>query len=388
MAWNSPGDDQRAKTPRPSPPGNPWLVQQLRRWQQGLQNFGGGGPGGHLLLGLLALVLLIGIWLGTGFYQLDAGERGLVQRFGRNVAVVGPGFGWRMPWPIETLNRVDVGHVASLDLQPHLLSADASVVTITATLQYQFTDPVKVLGGLRAPELALRGAAESALQLLVGHSNLNNVLSGAGRDSLSHGAVALTQAALDSAGGGVRILAINITDMQLPDTVIPDQREVSKAIEDQARMAADGEANANDVLPRARADAQRMLQEATTSKSQAIAAAEADIARFEQLSAAYAQAPEVTRNQLYIQTMESIYSRSNKVIIDGKGGASNLLYLPLDKLMAPASSTNPSPSASVNNPMAGNAAATSATPSSDAAGAASSSRASDDDLRSRDRDDR
>src|SRR5271154_2556502 len=108
MAWNSPGDDQRAKTPPPSPAGNRRLVQLLRSWQQRLQNFGGGGPRGHLLLGLLALFLVVCIWLATGFYQLEAGERGLVQRFGRNIVLVGPGLGWRLPWPIETLTRLDV----------------------------------------------------------------------------------------------------------------------------------------------------------------------------------------------------------------------------------------------------------------------------------------
>jgi membrane protease subunit HflK len=385
MAWNSPGDDQRAKTPRPSPPGNPWLLQLLRSWQQRLQNFGGGGPRGHLLLALLALLVVAGVWLATGFYQLEAGERGVVQRFGRNLVVVGPGFGWRLPWPIETLTRLDVAHLASLDLQPHLLSADASVVTINATLQYQYTDPVKVLGSLRAPEPALRAAAESALQLVVGHTNLSNVLAGAGRDSLAHGAVALTQAALDAAGGGVRVVAINITDIQLPDSVIPDQREVNKAIEDQARMSAEGQGYANEVLPRARSEADRMLQEANTYKSQAIAAAEADIARFEQLSAAYAQAPEVTRNQLYIQTMESIYSRANKVIIDGKGGANNLLYLPLDKLMAPGATANTTPAGSGSSALPGNSAAAVAAPSAEGTGG--SGRAADDELRSRDRED-
>src|SRR5271170_1058194 len=108
MAWNTPGDDQRAKPPRSSPPGGPWLVKLLHRWQEGLQNFGGGGPLGRVLLTLLVLIVVAGVWFATGFYQLDAGERGVVQRFGRNLVLVGPGFGWRAPWPIETLTRVDV----------------------------------------------------------------------------------------------------------------------------------------------------------------------------------------------------------------------------------------------------------------------------------------
>jgi len=387
MAWNTPGDDQRAKPPRSSPPGGPWLVKLLHRWQEGLQNFGGGGPLGRVLLTLLVLIVVAGVWFATGFYQLDAGERGVVQRFGRNLVLVGPGFGWRAPWPIETLTRVDVGHVQSLDLTPHLLSADASVVTLTATIQYQYTDPVRLLGSLRSPEAALRAAAEGALQLIIGHSTLSNVLSGTNRDSLTRGALALAQAELDAGGGGVRVLAVNITDIQLPETVVPAEREVNKAIEDQARMSAEALGYANEVLPRARAEADRMLQEAGTSKSQAVAAAEADIARFEQLSAAYAQAPEVTRNQLYIQTMESIYSRSNKVIIDGKGGANNLLYLPLDKLMAAGSATNPAQSPPGSSPMPGSSGASVVAPVPDNASASGSTRPADDELRSRDRED-
>ncbi|MGA3158325.1 MAG: FtsH protease activity modulator HflK [Steroidobacteraceae bacterium] len=388
MAWNTPGDDQRGKTPRPSPPGNPWLLQLLRSWQQRLQNFGGGGPAGRWLLALLVIAVLAGIWLASGFYQLEAGERGLVQRFGRNVALVGPGLGWRLPWPIETVNRVDVGHGPSIDLQAHLLSADASVVTVSASVQYQFTDPVRLLGSLRSPEVALREAAASALQLMVGHSTLGNVLTGAGRDSLAHGALALTQASLDAAGGGVHVLAVNITDIQLPDTVVPDQREVSKALEDQTHMSAEAQGYASDVLPRARAEADRLLQDAGTYKSQAVAAAEADIARFEQLSAAYAQAPEVTRNQLYIQTMESIYSRTNKVIIDGKGGANNMVYLPLDKLLAAGSGTSSSQGAAGSAQLPGSAGGSTVAPANDSGSAAAGGRPGDDELRSRDREDR
>jgi modulator of FtsH protease HflK len=388
MAWNTPGDDQRAKTPRPSPPGNPWLLQLLRSCQQRLQNFGGGGPGGRWLPALLAAAVLAGVWLASGFYQLAPGERGLVQRFGRNVAVVGPGLGWRLPWPIETVTRVDVGHASSIDLHAHLLSADASVVTVSATLQYQFTDPERLLGSLRSPEVALRVAGESALQLMVGHSTLGNVLSGAGRDSLAHGVLALTRAALAAAGGGVQVLAVNITDVNLPDTVVPDQREVSKALEDQTRMSAEAQGYASDVLPRARAEADRLLQDAGSYKSQAVAAAEADIARFEQLSAAYAQAPEVTRNQLYIQTMESIYSRSNKVIIDGRGGANNMLYLPLDKLLAGGSAATASPGAAGTAQSPGSAVPSALAPAGDSGAAASGGRPGDDELRSRDREDR
>jgi membrane protease subunit HflK len=242
-----------------------------------------------------------------------------------------------------------------------------------------------MLGNLRDPEVALRAAGESAFQLIVGHTNLSNVLSGASRDSLARGALALTQVALDAAGGGVRVLAINITDMQLPDSVIPAQREVSKAIEDQARMSAEAQGYANDVLPRARAEAERLLQEANTFKSQSVSAAEADIARFEQLSAAYAQAPEVTRNQLYLQTMEAIYSRTNNVIIDGKGGANSLLYLPLDKLMA--GSTANAPASGVGgNALPGSAGPSSVAPTPEGTGGGT--RSADDELRSRDREDR
>jgi membrane protease subunit HflK len=382
MPWNTPGDDQRANAPRPTPPRTPWLLEQLRRLQQAVSGFGGSGAGGQALRAALALVVLVGIWLATGFYQLDAGEQGLVQRFGRNLVLVGPGFGWRLPWPIETVTRVDVGHVGSVPLQPHLLSADASVVTITADLQYQITDPVRALDNLRAPDVALRAAAESALQLLVGHSTLSKILTGANRDALAASALTLTQNAIDSAGGGVHVLAINITDLQLPDNVIPAQRDVSKALEEQVRSTSEAQTYANDVLHRARADADRILQDAASVKSQALAAANADIARFEQLSVSYAQAPEVTRDHLYLETMQSIYARSNKVIIDGKGGANSMVYLPLDKLM------NANAASAAAQGSGGSAASATGAPTAASSPAGASTRPPDEELRSREREDR
>jgi membrane protease subunit HflK len=381
MPWNTPDDDQRSNAQRPNAPRTSWLNQQLRRIQQVLGNFGGGGAGGRWLLALLAVVLVAGIWLGTGFYQLDAGEQGVVQRFGRNVVLVGPGFGWRMPWPIETITRVDVGHVASIPLQPHLLSADASVVTLTADVQYQVTDPVRLVNNLRLPDVAVREAAESALQLLVGHSTLSNLLTGSNRDSIALSARTLTQNAMDSASAGVRVLAVNI-DIQLPDSVVPAQREVNKALEDQKRTLAESQGYANDVLQRARAESEKMLQDAASLKSQTLAAASADIARFEQLAASYAQAPEVTRDHLYLETMESIYSRSNKVIIDGKGGSGSMVYLPLDKLIganAALPATAPSAASATVPPSA---------PAADGSASSGSSRPSDQELRSREREDR
>jgi membrane protease subunit HflK len=244
------------------------------------------------------------------------------------------------------------------------------------------TDPVHLVDNIRSPDEALRAAAESALQLVVGHSTLSSVLTGPNRDSMARSALTLTQNAMDSAGSGIHVVAINITDIQLPDNVVPAQREVSKALEEQARMSAEGQGYGNDVLQRARAESDRMLQDAANIKSQELSAATADIARFEQLSASYAQAPEVTRNHLYLETMESIYSRSNKVIIDGKGGAGSMVYLPLDKLMG-ANAAAPAAGAT-----AGGSGAAPTAPAADSSASGASSRPADQELRSREREDR
>jgi len=328
MAWNQPGNDQGGKSRRPGTGST--LDETLRRWQQRLGGPDGSGRGLLVLYGVGGLLVL---WLFTGFYQIDAPERGVVQRFGKYAGISEPGWGWRWPWPIETISKVNVSSVNSISYQSRMLTADVNLVNISCAIQYQYADPLKVLFQVRDPEGTLREVSESAIREVIGQNPLDSVLAGEPRRAITTNTRDLIQKTLDSYGSGIRVLSVNLTEVQVPEPVLPSQRDANKAIEDRERFSQEAQAYANDLLPRARGMAQRQLLDAEAYKLQVVAAAEGDASRFNQLAAAYAQAPDVTRNRMYIETMELVMSRSRKLLLDTRSGSSNMIYLPLDKLI-------------------------------------------------------
>jgi membrane protease subunit HflK len=191
---------------------------------------------------------------------------------------------------------------------------------------------------VRDPETTLREVSESAIREVIGQNKLEAVLAGEPRRAITTNTRDLIQKTLDGYGVGIRVVSVNLTDVQVPEQVLAAQRDANKAIEDKERFSKVAQGYANDLLPQARGTAQRQLLDSEAYKLQVVAAAEGDASRFSQLLAAYTQAPEVTRNRLYIETMESVLSRSRKVIVDTKAGAGNMLYLPLDKLVGAGSS--------------------------------------------------
>ena len=212
-----------------------------------------------------------------------------------------------------------------------MLTADVNLVEIRAAIQYQYSDPVNVLFKVRDPESTLREISESAIREIVGQSNLDLVL-GVARQQITESTRDLIQRTLDSYKSGIRVSSVNLTDVQVPEAVIAAQRDANKAIEDRDRYSKAAQAYANDILPKAQGTAQRQIQDAEAYKTQIVAIAEGDVARFNSVYSAYAQAPEVTRQRMYIETIEQIMQQSNKVILDAKGGAGNMIYLPLDRL--------------------------------------------------------
>lgn len=326
MAWNQPGNDQDGKARRPGTGVS--LDETLRRWQQRL---GGDGPGRGLLVLYGALLVLL-IWLFTGFYQIDAPERGVVQRFGKYAGISEPGIAWRWPWPIETVTKVNVSSVNSIDNQSRMLTADVNLVNISYAIQYQFADPLKALFEVRDPEGTLREVSESAIREVIGRNPLDSVLAGEPRRAITTNTRDLIQKTLDTYGTGIRVSSVNLTEVQVPEPVLPSQRDANKAIEDRERFSKEAQAYANDLLPRAQGAAQRQLLDAEAYKLQIVANSEGDASRFNQLATAYAAAPEVTRTRLYIETMEAVMSRSRKLLLDTKNG-NNMIYLPLDKLV-------------------------------------------------------
>ena len=282
---------------------------------------------------MVAVLVVIALWLFSGFYQVTAAERGVIQRFGRLVQPVRlPGIGWRMPWPIETVTRVNVASVNSSDFKSRVLTSDVFLVDLVFSVQYQFTDPVKKLFRVRDPDATLNEVSESAIRETVGRSTLDEVLVGNTRPEITRRTKELIQRVLDNYDSGITVTTVNLKDVQVPDAVIPSQRDANKAQADKERFILEAEAYANSIIPVAQGSAGRIQQDAEAYKAKEIALAEGEASRFAQQQAAYAQSPEVTRQRMYVDALEGVLSRAHKVIVDTRAGG-NLIYLPIDKLL-------------------------------------------------------
>jgi len=297
---------------------------------------------------LTVAIVAILLWLLSGFFQIKAAERGVILRFGRVVEVRHQGAGWRWPWPIETLTKVNVANINSSDYKSRVLTADVSLVDVRFAVQYQFTDPQKYLFSVRDPEQTISEVSESAIREVVGRSALDDVM-GKTRPQITQRTKDLIQKTLDYYNTGITVTTVNLTDVQVPEPVIPSQRDSNKAIADQERYVKEAEAYSNQILPEAAGAAARVQQNAQAYKARVIAIAEGQASRFTQLEQQYAQAPEVTRRRLYMDTVENVLARSHKVLIDAKSpNGGNMFYLPLDKLLE--KSTTPAQPAASEQP--------------------------------------
>ena len=340
MAWNQPGGQNN----------NPWgnrrpnnggggsnLDERVKDWQRKFESLfrpGGKGEGGALFITVLLLILTL--WLFSGFFQVKAAERGVIQRFGKVILPVRTeGWGWRLPWPIDTVTKVNVAKINSKDFKPRVLTADVNLVDVRFAVQYRYADPIKVLFAVTDPDGTLQEVSESAIRQVIGQSVLDDVLVGKTRPNITKRTKELIQDTLDRYGTGIVISTVNLTDVQVPEAVIPSQRDANKALADQERFMKEAQAYANGILPVAEGAAARLEQDAQAYSAQVVALAEGQAARFSQLAAAYEAAPDVTRRRLYLDTVENVLGRANKVIVDdgGRGGNGNMFYLPLDKLL-------------------------------------------------------
>jgi membrane protease subunit HflK len=330
MAWNQPGDEKKRPPPRGGSD-DASLDDMLRRWQRRVQRLWRPGSGGGMAA--LALVgLVVAVWLATGFYQIDSAERGVLQRFGRYVSIDQPGHGWHWPWPIETMKKLNIANIKSSDSKALLLTSDQSLIQLSSSVQYRINDPVRFEFQVRDPELTLKETGEAVLRELVAQYDLPALLNGDARGRVTVEARRRIQQAMDSYQAGVVVTSVNMTDLQLPDPVLVSERDAEKSEEDRRRVLADAQAYANEIVPKAQTSAQRQMADAQVYASQTISNAEGEAERFTHLANAYAQAPEVTRSRIYTETMETILSRSRKIIVDAKGSGGNMIYLPLDKL--------------------------------------------------------
>ncbi len=326
-------------------PKNPWdggngegppdLDALLKRMQRKFGTFGGsssagGSGGGGIGLGLISIALLAA-WALSGLYKVDEPERGVELRFGKYVATTTPGLHWHFPWPIEVVYKVNVASIEKYQHSTRMLTSDENIIAVDLAIQYRRANPAQYLFNVREPEFTLNEVSESAIREVVGESTLDFILR-EGRADISQRTAELVQTTLDAYETGIQITSANLQDANFPTQVQAAVQDAIKAREDQERFSLEAEAYANDVLPRARGAAARELEAAIAHRDQVIADAEGETDRFLALLKEYEAAPEVTRQRLYLETVEEVYGRSNKVLMDSDGSG-NLLYLPIDKLM-------------------------------------------------------
>src|SRR5216683_5697323 len=342
MAWNEPGGEKRNPWNRPQQSQND-LDDVLRNFQRRLSALfgrGGGATGGgggqstaNFGKSLSSILVLIGaVWIGSGLYRVDAQERAIILRFGKYEQTTGPGYNWHLPWPIERKIIVNVSRQYSVTDDASMLTADTNLVEVKSAVQYIQPDPFKLLFKVRDVEETLSQVSESAMREAVGRASLDKAL--AFDPSITDRARVLLQRTLDAYDMGIRILSVNLTDVNVPEAVQDAQRDAIKADKDRQRYQQEAELYRNDVLPRARGEAAKELQDAAAYQLQVLALAQGETARFDQVLAQYDHAPAVTRERMYLESMENVYKNSRKVIVDAKTGNS-LMYLPLDKLIAP-----------------------------------------------------
>jgi len=335
MAWNQPGNSNNNPWGKKPGQGGGDLDQAFKDWQKRIENlFGrGGGEGGRSSTPFLIIaIIVIGVWMATGFYTIAPGSQGVVQRFGRYVQTVPNGYGWRFPWPIEQVTKVDTKGVKSATYKSRVLTAETNMVELEVAVQYKVKQAEDYLFRVRDPEKTLGEVSESAIREVVGRNDLRAILESK-RFQIASDTRDIMQRTLDQYGAGIEVNNVNITDVQVPEAVQQAQRDSVKAQADRERVILEARAYANGILPQAEGQAARQVQDAEAFKSQIVQIATGDASRFSQVAAAYEKAPAVTRERLYIETVESVLRGSRKVIIDSKGANGNMLYLPLDKLV-------------------------------------------------------
>jgi len=299
------------------------------------RRFGGGA--------VVLIILVILGWIASGFYIVVEGQRGVVLTFGKFSAETLPGLRWRMPWPIQSHEIVNLAQVRTLEIgyrnnvrtkvlkESLMLTDDENIVDLQFAVQYLIKDPRDYLFNTRRPDDTAMQVAETAMREIIGKSKMDAILYES-REEIAQKARVLMQEIHDRYGTGILMSAVSIQAAQPPEQVQAAFDDAVKAGQDRERLKNEGQAYANDVIPKARGAASRLEQEAAGYKQRVIANAEGDASRFEQVLTEYAKAPAVTRERIYIDTMQQVLASTSKVMMDYRGGG-NLLYLPLDQLL-------------------------------------------------------
>jgi membrane protease subunit HflK len=343
MSWNEPGGGNN-KGPRDpwggGDQGPPDLDEALKKLQEKLNGIfggkggsgGGGSSKGSGISGALVGVILAGallVWGLLGFYQVDEQERAVVLRFGKYHETVRPGLQWNPPL-IDEVIKVNTTKVRAASFREIMLTQDENIVEVKLSVQYVINDPDKFVLKVRDPERSLQHASQSALRHVVGDTVMDLVLT-EGRAQIAVDVKQRLQAYLDLYETGIFVSTVNVDESKPPNQVQAAFDDVIKAREDEERVKNEAQAYANAVVPEARGAAQRQIEEANAYMEQVIANAEGEADRFNKLLTEYQKAPEVTRERLYLDAVQGVFSNTNKVMVDVEGG-NNIMYLPLDQL--------------------------------------------------------
>jgi len=351
------------------------------------------------------ILLVIGVlgWLASGFFIVQEGQQAAVTRFGKLAYVTGAGFHWRLPYPFEADEIVNVSQVRSVEVgrggevratglpESAMLTEDENIVDVRFAVQYRIDNIVDYLYNNRSPDDAVAQAAETAVREVVGNETLDDVLY-RGREQVASDVQTLIQKILDRYKTGILVTTVTLQNVQPPEQVQAAFDDAIKAGQDRERLKNEAQAYANNVVPRAQGTASRLIQEAEAYKAQVVAQAQGDASRFDQVLQQYDKAPQITRERMYLQTMQDILSSVSKVLVDSRSN-SNLLYLPLDKLLQQSAAKSSQPAAALPPSAAtlpalpaastGSAPAAGDSSAASAASAPSSPRTSRDTLRER-----
>ena len=373
MAWNQEGPENKDPwgqgNGQKGPPDLDQVIRDLQKKLSGIfgksssRGGGGGGSGGGKGKGLslgrtggsLLAIVVVGLWIASGFYVVDQSEQGVELRFGKFQEVKPAGLRWHMPYPIELVEIVNVQQVRTVEVgyrtreggttrdgatqlvlvprEALMLTADENIIDIQFAVQYNIRDPRDLLFKVSEPaDQVVRQATESAVREIVGRSSMDFVITG-GRAEIAFETRELLQNILDRYQTGITVRAVEMQNAQPPAEVKDAFDDAVRAREDEERLKNEAEAYANDIIPKARGAAARIVQESEGYKESVIATSQGEASRFLQVLEEYNLAPGVTRDRLYLEAMEEVLSRSTKLVIDQGSNSNNVMYLPLDQLI-------------------------------------------------------
>jgi membrane protease subunit HflK len=307
-------------------------------------NFNFTNPFGSKASVAIAAAAVFFIWICSGFFIIQEGQAGVIMTFGKYDYTAKPGINWRMPWPVQSEETVNLSGVRSVEVgRPVLIKAtnqkdssmlteDENIIDVRFAVQYRLKDPTDYLFNNRDPDTAVVQAAETAVREIVARSKMDTVLY-EGREKIGIDLANSIQKILDSYKTGIYVTSVTVQNVQPPEQVQAAFDDAVKAGQDQERLKSEGQAYANDIIPRAKGTAARLIQEAEGYKARVVATAEGDATRFKQILVEYAKAPQVTRDRMYIDTMREMYNNVTKILVDTTK-SNSLLYLPLDKIVA------------------------------------------------------